>query len=119
MNRNLLIIVGSIVVVVVAFVALRGGNDKKSAKTVDATVVVKNAKGVGGIKKIKTNKGDTLHLKVVSDTADEIHVHGYDFKKDVPKNGQVNFDFKLKIDGAFVIELENHKQQIAELDVEP
>ena len=82
-------------------------------------VAVKNAKPVGGIKKIKVNKGDPVRFVVASDTADEIHIHGYDFHKDVAAGGTVRFNFKATIDGAFEIELENHKEQIAELTVEP
>ena len=83
------------------------------------TVNVKNAKPVGGIKKIKVNKGDRLVIVVKSDTADEIHVHGYDFMKDVEAGGSVRFAFKATIDGSFEIELEDRKQQIAALTVEP
>jgi hypothetical protein len=83
------------------------------------TVTVKNAKPVGGIEKIKVNKGDQVKIVVKSDTADEIHVHGYDFMKDVEAGGSVTFNFKANIDGAFEIELEDHKEQIAELTVEP
>jgi hypothetical protein len=46
-------------------------------------------------------------------------VHGYDLMKDVPKGGSVTFSFKGSIDGRFVVELEGHKEQIAELDVQP
>ena len=83
------------------------------------TVTVRNAKPVGGIEKIKVTKGDQVRLVVRSDTADEIHVHGYDFMKDVAAGGSVRFNFKATIDGSFEIELENRKQQIAELTVEP
>ena len=83
------------------------------------TVTVRNAKPVGGIEKIKVNKGEQVRLVVKSDTADEIHVHGYDFMKDVAAGGSVRFNFKATIDGNFEIELENRKQQIAELTVEP
>jgi hypothetical protein len=84
-----------------------------------ATVRVVDAKPVGGVKKLDFNKGDQIRFRVVSDTADEIHVHGYDFMKDVPAGGSVTFSFKGSIDGRFVVELENHGQQIAELDVAP
>jgi hypothetical protein len=55
----------------------------------------------------------------VSDTADEIHVHGYDLMKDVTKGGTIAFSFKGKIDGVFEVELEKRGQQIAELEVKP
>ena len=48
-----------------------------------------------------------------------MHVHGYDFHKDVPKGGTVTFDFPAKIDGGFIAELENAKQTLINLQVEP
>jgi len=83
------------------------------------TVRVVDAKPQGGVKKLTFNKGDQIRFRIVSDTADEIHVHGYDLMKDVAKGGSVTFSFKGSIDGRFVVELEGHGEQIAELDVEP
>jgi hypothetical protein len=83
------------------------------------TVRVVDAKPQGGIKKLEFDKGDQIRFRVVSDTADEIHVHGYDLMKDVAKGGSVTFSFKGSIDGRFVVELEDHEEQIAELDVQP
>jgi hypothetical protein len=134
------ILAGIIVVAIVVLVIAGGGGDdnktNSSTTTTNAsqttsqsqtepagaptyTVTVKNAQPVGGVKKIEVNKGDRVKLVVNSDTADEIHVHGYDFMKDVDAGGTVRFNFKATIDGAFEIELENHKQQIAELAVQP
>jgi New glue family protein len=81
------------------------------------TVRVVDAKPQGGVKKLEFQKGDQIRFRVVSDTADEIHVHGYDLMKDVAKGGSVSFAFKGSIDGRFVVELEDHGEQIAELDV--
>jgi hypothetical protein len=83
------------------------------------TVRVVDAKPQGGVKKLEFDKGDQIRFKVVSDTADEIHVHGYDLMKDVAKGGSVSFSFNGSIDGRFVVELEDHEEQIAELDVAP
>jgi hypothetical protein len=142
------LIVGAIAVLVVAYVLIRGGSDddKDSAATPAAqtaqsapsttstpststeqapaepavpTVRVVDAKPQGGVKKLDFDKGDQIRFKVVSDTADEIHVHGYDLMKDVEKGGSVSFSFKGSIDGRFVVELEDHGEQIAELDVAP
>jgi copper(I)-binding protein len=141
------ILAGIIVVAVAALVIAGGGGDdnKDSASTTTTKssttgttadtststtttapagpptyrVTVKNAKPVGGIEAIKVNKGDEVRLVVKSDTADEIHIHGYDLKQDVKAGGSVAFKFKATIDGAFEIELEDHKEQIAELTVEP
>jgi hypothetical protein len=112
------ILLAAVAIVVVAFVLISsGGDDNKTSGS--TTVRVVDAKPDGGIKKLAFKKGDQVQFKVVSDTADEIHVHGYDLMKDVPKGGSVSFSFKGSIEGRFVVELEDHKQQIAELDVTP
>ena len=83
------------------------------------TINVVNGQPEGGIKTISYDKGDQVRLKVSSDVADEIHVHGYDLMKDVEKGGSVEFSFAASIEGRFEIELENAGTQIAELEVEP
>jgi hypothetical protein len=107
----------AVVVIVVAVIVIRPGGKTKSSGA--ATVVVKNAKPVGGVKELTYNKGGTIDLTVKSDTADEVHFHGYDVHKDVAKGGSVRFRFKATIDGKFIVELENHKVTLAEVSVEP
>jgi hypothetical protein len=117
----------ALVVVVVGFIILRpgSGDDSSSTKTKTTTgtkpavINVVNAKPQGGVKTVTFPKGGEVRLKINSDTADEIHIHGYDLHKDVPAGGSVSFAFPASIDGQFVVELENHKQQIASLDVTP
>jgi hypothetical protein len=94
-----------------------GGTAPKPAAPV--RIVVKGGKPVGGVKDITVKKGDPVRFVVVSDVSDEIHVHGYDFHKNVKKGGSVSFDFPAKIDGVFVIELERRAEQIASLKVQP
>jgi hypothetical protein len=136
-NSRFALIAAAIVIVVVAFVIAKPGSDNSKSTSNQATapgkvigkanaeptpaqiIVVRNAKPVGGVQKIHAKVGDEIRFQVRSDTADEIHVHGYDFHKDVPAGGSVSFAFPAKIDGGFVIELEKHKEQIAELQVQP
>jgi heme/copper-type cytochrome/quinol oxidase subunit 2 len=83
------------------------------------TVVVKGGQPVGGVKEIEVKEGDQVRFRVVSDVADEIHVHGYDLMKDVSAGGQVSFAFKASITGIFEAELENRGEQIVSLRVDP
>jgi hypothetical protein len=100
-----------------------GGTAVKSTTTPAAPapklIVVKGQKPVGGVQDINVKKGDQVRFTVQSDSAQEVHVHGYDFHKTVPKNGSVSFSFPAKIDGGFVIELEKPGVQIASLKVQP
>jgi hypothetical protein len=129
--------VGGIAVLVALFVVLNGGSDdnkstntgtagKPSTKTQTEAppprppvVTVRGGKPAGGIKKLSFTKGDQVRFRVDSDVADEIHVHGYDFHKDVPAGGSVSFSFPAKIEGVFVVELESRGEQIAQLTVKP
>jgi hypothetical protein len=142
-STRIALAVGAIAALVVLFVVLNSGSsDNKSNKTTSTAagttagttaggpstttpapaaqaITVRKGKPVGGIKKLEYTKGDQVRFRVSSDVADEIHVHGYDFHKEVPAGGSVSFSFPAKIDGVFVIELEGRGEQIAELRVKP
>jgi heme/copper-type cytochrome/quinol oxidase subunit 2 len=113
-----------VAVIVVAFVIAKNsgsGNDNKTTTNAGSgapvVIHVVNGQPQGGIQKITVNKGERVRFKVVSDVADEIHVHGYNFHKDVKKGGSVSFSFPATIDGIFDIELESRGEQIASLQV--
>jgi heme/copper-type cytochrome/quinol oxidase subunit 2 len=118
----------AVVIAIVAFIVL-GSNDKKETSSTPAATTsakrgltqinVKGGKPVGGVKTITVNKGDQVRFVVSADVSDEIHVHGYDFHKDVKAGGKALFSFPAKIDGEFVVELESRGEQIAKLVVNP
>ena len=83
------------------------------------TVVVRGGKPQGGVKRLTFAKGDQIAFRVRSDVADEIHVHGYDVKREVRAGGTVTFSFRGTIDGIFVVELEGRGVEIASLEVTP
>jgi FtsP/CotA-like multicopper oxidase with cupredoxin domain len=83
------------------------------------TLHVVNGQPQGGIKTIRYKQGQTTDITVKSDTADEIHIHGYDLHQDVPANGTVRFRFPATTQGTFIIELEKESRQIASLQVFP
>jgi hypothetical protein len=121
-RQQRLVVLGLAAVVIVVAVVLTlvlGGDDNKTKDAGPTTVVVQNAKPVGGIQNITYKKGGTVDLTVRSDTADEVHFHGYDVHKDVTKGGSVHFQFPATIEGKFIVELEDHKQTLANVTVEP
>lgn len=73
----------------------------------------------GAVKNITVDKGDTVYVRARSATADELHIHGYDDKVNLPAGKIVNYKFEANIDGAFVIEIEGSGKQVAELKVNP
>ena len=117
-RARIALLVAGIVIAVVAFIVLKPDETKKQ-ETAVPQVTVKGGKPVGGIKKITVSKGAQVRFVVSSDVSDEIHVHSYNFHKDVTAGGKVSFSFPAKIDGVFVIELESRSEQIASLEVTP
>jgi hypothetical protein len=118
-QRVVLLGLAAVVLVAGAFIALAtmGGIDSSAGGP--QTIVVKNAKPVGGVKDLTWKKGQTIDLTITSDTADEVHFHGYDVHKDVAKGASVHFEIPATIEGTFVVELEDHKQTLANVNVEP
>ena len=106
-------------VVAATAAVLIGCGSTSAPSKLDATITVQAGAPKGGVQDLKVKKGGDVHLTVNSDTADEVHIHGYDLHKDVEKGGSVTFDFPAKIDGRFVIELEAARQTLANLSVEP
>ena len=106
-----------VIVVAIVVIGIGGSDSTKSAGA--TTVVVQGAQPVGGVKDVTFKKGGTVDLTVKSDTADEVHFHGYDVHKDVAKGGSVHFRFPASIEGKFIVELENHKQTLANVTVAP
>src|SRR3954451_19277832 len=138
--QRLSMVAVALVIVVVGFIALRPGSDDgdtsssttsntsntqttggggQDAAPAPATIDVVGVKPQGGVQTITFAKGDQVRLKVNSDTADEVHIHGYDIHKDVDAGGTAQFAFPASIDGKFEIEPEEAKQQLAELEVTP
>jgi hypothetical protein len=119
-NQRVTLLGAAVVILVAAFIIIRstgGSNDK--IKQTAAIVTIRNGKPVGGVKTFTWKKGQTIDLTVRSDTADEVHFHGYDVHKDVAKGGTVRFRMPATIEGRFVVELEGRKEQIASVDVVP
>jgi len=126
MNSNIArAAVGSAVVVVaIVLLVVLKNDDSSTSKSSNAsgkvpTIVIKNGEPVGGIVDLTYNKGERIHFVVDSDVSDEVHVHGYDIMKDVKAGGSVTFDFPATIEGVFEAELEDRKEQIVELTVNP
>jgi hypothetical protein len=140
--QRLLLLAGAVVVIVVGFVLVSpGGNDSSTTSTttapappsgtrtsaatpvpqpVLATIDIQGGKPVGGVKTITAKKGERVLISVTSpDTSDEVHLHGYDIKRNLRAGGRVTFSFTANAEGIFEMELESTATQIAKLVVRP
>jgi len=123
-TRNAIVGVALMAVAVVLLIVLSSGGSDESGKSdagkVPTIVVDKAGHPVGGIRELVYRKGDRIHFRVEVPFEEEVHLHGYDVMKEVPKGGgTVTYDLPAEIEGVFEAELEGHKEQIVELKVEP
>jgi hypothetical protein len=132
----------AVVILVVAFIVLRPSSDDPET-TADAptatpsTVPAEETPGAtdtptpkptadpgplltgSKVVKLRFDKGATVRFRVRSPEDEEVHIHGYDIKKDVKAGQTAQVSFKATIDGIFEIEFEDSAKQIAELRVDP
>jgi FtsP/CotA-like multicopper oxidase with cupredoxin domain len=133
----------AVVIAIVAVILLAGGGDEtekasNSAQTPTPTATATASEGdatatpaptatpkppplltAGKVKTLTYNQGETVRFRVRSDKAEEVHIHGYDIKKELEPNQTETVSFKATINGIFEIEFEGSATQIAELKVEP
>ena len=136
----------AVVVAVGLFVVLRSRNDDggSSAATTSATattsrgqtttgpapepkppppaqvrIVVRGGEPVGGVRIVTVAKDRRVVLIVTSDVADEIHLHGYNLKRDVEAGGTARLPFKATIVGTVEAELEQRGLPLARITTQP
>ena len=73
----------------------------------------------GSERTLSFDQGDTIRFRVRHGEAEEVHVHGYDIKKDLAANETANVSFEASIPGIFEIELEHSGTPLGRLKVEP
>jgi hypothetical protein len=113
----------AVVVAVVLLIVLSSGGSDSSTTDAGRVPVIEVDEGghpVGGIQDLTYRKGDRIHFKVEVPFEEEVHLHGYDVAKEVPKGGgTVVYDLPAEIEGVFEAELEGRREQIIQLTVEP
>jgi FtsP/CotA-like multicopper oxidase with cupredoxin domain len=126
----------AVVIAVVAVILLAGGGDEtdKASNSAQTTTPTASASAsatatatpkpppllqAGKVTTLTFKQGDTVRFRVRSDKAEEVHIHGYDIKKELAPNQTATVSFKASITGIFEIEFEGSATQIAELKVEP
>ena len=71
----------------------------------------------GGPLRVAGHRGDTLRFAVVSDEADELHVHGYDLGADLAPGTPATVEFDATIPGVFEVELHDAGTLLLSLQV--
>jgi hypothetical protein len=142
--RNALIVAAAVIVAAGLFIVLRpdNGNDNASGNTTttgtttssstttsttppappppaNVRIVVRGGEPVGGIRNVTVSKGRQVVLIVNSDVADEVHLHGYNLKRDVTPGAPARLPFRATINGTVEVELEQRGVPLARITTQP
>lgn len=96
----------------------RDEHDEPAARenTIEVRVVGGRVEGVGDA--VDVPLGEDVTIRVRSDEADEVHVHGYDEIDDVGPGEEAEIELTADIPGAFEVELEEAHLLLFELRVQ-
>jgi nitrous oxide reductase len=122
-----------VALLVVAIAACGGGDDAPSpdeAPTtttttaaavaesgLDIEIVVTGGEPEGGVRTETVDLGDRVTLTITSDTADEVHVHGYDLVVPLVPGEPATVSFDADQPGVWEVELHDAGNVLVELQV--
>ena len=86
-----------------------------TARTLDVTFAGGEVSGVEG--RVDVKKGEQLVLRITSDVAEEIHVHGYDLYADLVPGQTAQLAFKADLPGSYEVELHDAGRPLFQLRV--
>jgi heme/copper-type cytochrome/quinol oxidase subunit 2 len=72
-----------------------------------------------GPPQLQVNQNERVILRVRSDVADELHVHGYELSAPLPAGEQVSLTFVAGRSGRYEVELHGAHQELGALEVQP
>ncbi len=93
-----------------------GETDAASAAV---SFTVEGGERVSGPEQIEVAVGETVAITVTSDTADEVHVHGYNKTVALRPGEPATLEFEASIAGVWEIELHDSDALLTELRVTP
>jgi FtsP/CotA-like multicopper oxidase with cupredoxin domain len=68
-------------------------------------------------RRVRVRRGERVHLEVVADVAEEVHVHGYDLEEEVAPGRTAVIAFTADLPGVFEVELEGARLRLLQLEV--
>ncbi len=90
-------------------------DEMEPAQTIAVEIV--GGEPVGGHQRVEVELNSEVAIMVTSDTAEEIHVHGYDILHSVAVGEPLHFSFAAGIPGVFEVELEDSGRLLLQLTV--
>lgn len=90
-----------------------------SASAAAVSFAVEGGELVSGPEQLEVAVGETVTIEVTSDTADELHVHGYNKTVALTPGEPATLEFEAGIAGVWEIELHDSGNLLTELRVTP
>ena len=119
--RDLPVVLAAVLVVLVTLAGCGASRAVAPAVGPDGVqrieVTVSGGTVAGGVARYAVPLGSTVDLVVASDTADEVHLHGYDRSSFVTAGATTSLRFVADVPGVFEVELEQRGEQLAQLEV--
>ena len=97
----------------------RPGAAARGPRPLLVAIAVRNRRPVGGVRRVRLERGRRVVLVVRSDVRDHVHVHGYDVFRNVAPGSPARIGLRATLTGRFEIELEDRGVPIAHLEVSP
>jgi hypothetical protein len=82
-------------------------------------LVIEGGALAAGPQRIQVPQGSAIEIKVSTDHADELHLHGYDLKLQLTAGESATLAFSADHSGRFGLELHHSHGEIATLEVMP
>jgi hypothetical protein len=82
-------------------------------------VVVRGGKRISEPAVLKVHKGDEVTLRITTDAADELHLHGYNLHARVSPEKTTTLQFTAKLTGRFAYEFHRSGLELGALEVFP
>jgi len=82
------------------------------------TLTVSGGEVTGADERVSVPIGSEVTIQVTTDVDDEVHVHGYDLRRDVAAGEQATMTFTADIPGVFEVELEDAGLPLVSLEVQ-
>ncbi len=89
------------------------------AKPVFFDVVIQNGRRISEPGVLKVHQGDEVILRITSDRADELHLHGYNLHASLTPGKTAALQFTATLTGRFTYELHKAELQLGAVEVYP
>ena len=91
----------------------------KPAKPEVPVIEIKDGQPVGGVQELEFKKGDEVRIEIRANTAEEVHLHGYDITLPVPAGKPSTLSFKADLDGRLRARVALTAAPLAEISIVP